>query len=546
MRGADLVAEVLARHGVTFVSALVGNGINPVLYSCRQRGMRVIDTRNEQTASYMAEGYGRLTGRVGVCAVSSSVGVTNAMIGVVNAWFDGAPMLLLGGATDHACTDHGKFQDFDQVALAQPAVKYARLVDRPEKIPFYLHEALAHATAGRPGPVHLTIPQDVLLAECSAPASLDWPADAALVRPAAAGTDAAVAAAARLIAGAERPLLVAGSGVYYAHGEQALAQCAARSAMPIVTPIWDRGSVPQPIPQFMGVIGSASGSPDLLAAADVIVLAGAQVDYRVSYLQPPAVRPDARIVRIDVDPLQLRQEIDPHVAVQGDPATVLAQITGLLPARPSAAQVAWLEEARRRERSFRGRWLSREAGDRSPFTGQDVVEAIRPFVQGDAALVVDGGNIGQWAHMLLSERYPGHWLTCGASGVVGYGIGGAMAARMAYPERPVILLSGDGSIGFNLPDLESATRQGLPFVCIVADDSAWGITLSGQQREHAGEESVACLLSAVRYDVVAQGLGAYGVTARTPQELAAAIELGLRQDRPTLIHVPIAHVGPAD
>ncbi len=543
MNGADIIAQTLRRCGVTFLSTIVGNGINPVLHAARQAGIRVVDTRNEQTASYMAEVYGRLTGRVGVCAVSASVGHTNALTGLLSARLDGAPMLLISGSADHGYTDMGKFQDFDQVATAVPIAKYARFVDRPDKIAFYLREALAHAVAGRPGPVHLTIPQDVLQAEVgdtTLPSS-----DAGTVRPQGQAGAGLIDEAANAIAASKRPVLVAGSGVYYAHGEDALARFAALAQLPVVIPIWDRGSVPAPIPQFLGVVGAVSGSPELLEESDLIILAGARVDYRLGYLRPPAVRPDARVLRIDVDPLELRQGIEPDLALQGDPRSVLDQLGRRLEGVSMDAHAGWLEEARRRERSFRRCWQPEVYRSVRP-TGWHVVEALRPLLQGDAIFMIDGGNIGQWMHMLLSDRYPGFWMTCGASGVVGYGLGASMAARLAYPDRPVILLTGDGSMGFNLADLEAASRHRLPFVVVVADDRSWGITLSNQLVQYGPENSVGCTLSPVRYDQVAQALGAHGSLLEDPKELAPAVERALASDRPTVIQVPIAPGGPAD
>ena len=545
MTGADLVARTLRACGVTFLSTLVGNGIHPLLQAARRAGLRVIDTRNEQTASYMAEAYGRFTRRVGVCVVSSSVGCANGLIGMVNAQFDGAPMLLIGGASDHTYTDRGKFQDFDQVAMAASVGRYARLVERAEKIPFYLREAISRATAARPGPVHLTIPENVLEAEVGPlPAAPTGGGDGA-VHHRCPGDPRLVHEVAAAIARARRPILVAGSGVFYAGGEDALARFVQRTAIPVVVPIWDRGPVSSPMPHFMGVVGAASGGPALLEEADLILLAGARVDYRVGYLQPPAVREDATIVRIDVDPLELRQGIDPHIAVQGDPRSVLEQLEGRIVGGAAPEHVAWLEEARRRDDAFRGTWRGWRATHGGPITGLQVVEALRPFVRRDAVLVVDGGNIGQWVHMALCDRYPGHWMTCGASGVVGFGIGAAMAARVAYPDRPVILLSGDGSMGFNISDLESAARQGLPFVAVVADDRAWGITASNQMARYGRENTVACMLGSIRFDLAAEAFGAIGLRVQAAEEIGPAVERGLSADRPTVIHVPVALGGPA-
>src|SRR5579884_4029436 len=168
MNGADLLVRQLQQYGVAFVTTLSGNGLNPFYEACRKAGLRLVDFRNEQAAAYAADAAARLTGRIGVCAVSAAVGHANALIGVVNAWFDGAPLLLITGSRAHSRTDMGKFQDFDQIALAAPVCTYAKLVDRPERIPFYVHEAISRATSGRPGPAHLTIPSDVLAGDVSA------------------------------------------------------------------------------------------------------------------------------------------------------------------------------------------------------------------------------------------------------------------------------------------------------------------------------------------------------------------------------------------
>lgn len=543
MNGADVVASVLKAHGVSFISTLIGNGIDPVLYACRQAGLRVIDTHNEQTASYMAESYARLTGQIGVCGVSSSVGFTNALIGAVNARFDGAPMLLIAGASEHATAGRGNFQDFDQVNAAAPIFKYSRLIDRPEDIAYFVREAIAAAVSGRPGPVHLTIPLDVLYATCDS--AVVAPVGSGRVRPLAAADGALVAQAAAAIGEAQRPLLIAGSGAFYAAAEEALAAFVEQTNIPVMTPIWDRGSISKRLAQFMGVIGAASGSPPLLHDADLVILLGARVDYRVGYMQPPAVSPDATIVRISADADELQQGVAPHLALHGDARSVLRQLADLLPVRPALPHSVWLHEAQARDAAFRARWRAPRVDNEKP-TGRDLIDALRPFITDDTIFVVDGGNIGQWVHMAMCDRYPGHWLTCGASGVVGFGVGGAMAARLAYPERDVILLSGDGSMGFNTTDFESAVRHDLPFTAIVADDKAWGIVVSGQQKRWGDDQLVACQLGELRFDMIATACGALGLRAETPAGLPALLTQALASGRPALIHVPIAHGGPAD
>lgn len=507
MQAAELFIASLRRHGVDWIATLCGHGLDPLFQAARAGGIRLVDTRNEQTAAYIAEAYGRLTGRPGVCAVSSGVAHINALTGVANAWFDHAPMLLISGAAATATAGRGHFQDMDQPRIAAPLCKYARTVDRPDRMLPALEEALHAATQYPHGPVHLTLPMDVQLADAEegtmpvlSPAPADEPED--------------IAAA---LATARAPLVVAGSGVFYAAAGEALLAFCERCAIPVVTPIWDRGSVRNPSPVFLGVIGAATGGPAVLADADCIVMVGAECDYRVGYLEPPAIRPDARVVRC-----------------RGDWPTT----DGCGDWRD------WLAECVRRRDEFRaGVVRIGEEQSRKGMHAIHVICAIDGVLDSGPVLLIDGGSIGQWAHQLLcTDRYPGDWLTCGRSGVVGWGVGGAMAARLAFPHRPVILLSGDGAFTFNVADIESAARQHLPFVAIVADDQGWGITRAGHVRQFG--EPIASSLGPIAFDDLARALGARGVRATDSASIARELRLALERLEVTVIHAPIAGGNP--
>jgi acetolactate synthase-1/2/3 large subunit len=555
MTGADLLVQQLKAQDVPFMSALCGNGLDPLFAACKRHGLRLIDVRNEQAAGYMADAVGRLTRRVGVCASSSGVAHVNALTGVVNASFDGSPMLLITGASESRTAGLGNFQDLDHVALARSVCKLAQRVDRPERIVPAVQAAFATARSGRPGPVHLTIPSDVLRATVDEVGDRPGTAGAeggdargvastAVVpaTPPSAGDPELVRGAVDLLARAERPVLVAGSGVFYAGAEDALRRLAEATGVPVVTPIWDRGSVSRPIPEFLGVLGAASGGPSLLADADLLVLVGSRVDYRVGYLKSPAVSARARVVRIDRDPAELNQGAVPDLGILGDPAVVLHQVWEEWLRRHLAARTAWLGEAQARNDRFRARWA--KLPGTGTMTGQHLVEGLRHVLTPETIFLIDGGNIGQWAHVLLWDRYPGHWLTCGASAVVGWGLPAAIAAKALHPDRPVLLLSGDGALGFTITELEIAVRHRLPIVVVVADDQAWGIVASDQKRTLG--EPIGSLLGPVDYARVAQGFGARGVTVDQPGEIAPAVRQALASGQPTLIEVPIALLAPTD
>jgi acetolactate synthase-1/2/3 large subunit len=515
----DWLVDALKSRGVEWVATLCGHGLDPFFAAAHTGGLRLIDVRNEQTAAYIAEAYGRLTGRPGVCAVSSGVAVANALTGVVNAHFDGAPMLLISGAADSSRLGMGAFQDLDQAALAEPVSRYSKRVESPARILQMLDESWCAATGqkGRSGPAHLMIPMNVQRAPV---------ARAELVRTAGCpGNQAAAGDPARIakaLGEARRPLIVAGSGVFYRGEAAALREFTEAHSIPVVTPIWDRGAFDRPSRSFMGVIGAATGGANLLAEADCIVMTGAAADYRCGYLQPPA--------------------IDTRVAVHhlnGGWNLVRKLYTG-------AGAAEWLGKARHKADSYRRQILEegrRQAKKRNGLHAVDIVDAIETALPDDGVLLIDGGSIGQWAHQLLCHnRYPSHWLTCGPSGVVGWGLGGAMAARVAHPERPVLLLSGDGAFTFTVAEIECAVRQRIPFVAVVADDQSWGITETGHKKQFG--KAISSHLGPIDFAALARSLGAAGVRVTKPDGIAREIRKALRRDTVTVVHVPIVGGNP--
>jgi len=541
---ADILVEELQARNVPFVATLNGHGLDPFYLACQRAGMRMIDVRNEQTASYMAEVTGRLTRSVGVCAVSGGVAHANAISGVVNAWFDGAPMLLITGTTPQSHLGWGNFQDLNPVPLAAPVCKYARLIDVPHRVAHIVHEAFAAATSGRPGPVHLALPMDIAAAEVEPDQVPRARVRSSEVRLLGAASSDVVQEVADLLTQAEQPLLVAGSGLYYSRGEQVVTRFMNQQRIPTVVPVWDRGCITTSNEAFMGVLGAITGGPRLLEDADLILMVGAEFDYRVGQCTPPNVRRDAKVVRIHADSARLRHGLEADLSIAGAPAVVLNQLADVCQQRDIPRPDAWLAEARRRTDQYRQRCLNVAEKLPTGTSGIDVVLAIQEVMTEETILAIDGGNIGQWFHQLMSDRYPGHWLTCGASGVVGWGIGGAMAARAVTADRPVILLSGDGAFTFTIAELECAARQKLPFVALIADDQQWGITVTGQQRQHG--RPLYSMLGPTRLDRVATGLGCHGIYVEHKDDLVGALRSALAADAPTIVQVPIVPSNPAD
>ncbi|MBM4047985.1 MAG: thiamine pyrophosphate-binding protein, partial [Planctomycetes bacterium] len=301
INGAQWLVRTLRERGVEYVFTLCGNGLNPFYDACLDYKMKVVDTRNEQAAAYMADAWGRLTRRIGVVAVSSGPGHTNALTGLANAWWDGGPMLLISGCSGQRMRGMDNFQELDQVGMAAPVCKHAAMVQRIESLPQETHKALAAATSGRPGPVHLTIPEDVLNSPIDLAGVRESGTCPGAVEPHCFGDPALLRDAVAMLKRAKRPFMVVGSGVFYAQATDALQQFAKLTDIPIVSHIWDRSCVEQAWPQYVGVTnGELNHAMRMLAQADVILTLGARVDYRLGHGRPPAVAPDAKFIRVDI------------------------------------------------------------------------------------------------------------------------------------------------------------------------------------------------------------------------------------------------------
>ena len=333
----------------------------------------------------MAECAGRLAGRVGVCAVSSGVAHANALTGVLNAHFDGAPMLLVTGCGPLATRGMGHFQDFDQVALAAPICKYAEAITRPERIPEYVHRAWEAALSGRPVRVHLTFSMDVQTAAVAE----GWVAGGRPVRHAQPPAATDLKRAADLLAACERPLVVAGSGAYYAGAEAALAEFTSAFATPVCAPIWDRGAVPGLLDEFVGVVGAASGGPELLADADLLLLLGAAADYRVNYLQG-----SAGVIRVHADAQRLGELRGVDLEVAADPGLFLTGLTE-----------ACIE---RQMRGFEG--LARCSG------GETIIAP--GYARAGRRLLRSGAGCTRWTLWVCSMRYSTRRMWWSSTGVI--------------------------------------------------------------------------------------------------------------------------------
>ena len=535
MNGAQWFVRSLKNRGVDYVFALCGNGLNAFLDACIDFDVKVIDVRNEQSAAYMADAYGRLTGKLGVVAVSSGPGHTNTITGVANSFWDGGPMLLVSGCSPQQTRGLDNFQELDQVGIVKPITKYASMVKSVGLLQHEVNTALATAVTGRPGPVHLTIPADVLGAQVDESRLLREELPPVEVVQKSPGDGNLIQDAVKMLASAKKPFMVVGSGVFYARVWDQLAEFAELTNIPMVSHIWDRCCIEEAIPQYMGVTNDdLNYAMPMMAQADVILVMGARIDYRMYHGRQPGISKDCKIIRVDNEPSEINRTVIPDIGIAGDPKSVLQQMVEEARSLDSWSNEGWLDEVRSSRDSLLQKWEGSCMEDVCPVPGLRICRELKYSLDQDVTFLLDGGNIGRWAHMVLFDRHPSNWLTCGASGVVGWGIPGAVAAKLANPDKPVLLLSGDGAAGFTISEIETALRFGTPYVAVIAHDGAWGIVADGQQEDRC----VASKFGEIRFDRVAQALGATGIYIENPKDIGPSVEWGLQSGTVVIIQVP--------
>ncbi len=520
LTGGDLVARVLAGAGVRHVFTLCGGHILPIYDGCLREGIRIVDVRHEQAAAHAADAYARLTRNVGVALVTAGPGVTDAVTGVANAHAARSPLLLVGGAAPLGLRGLGALQEMEQVALLRPITKGAWTVAETRQIPEVLATAIRVALSGRPGPVFVEIPVDLLMTVVEdrlAPIPTGY-----VHRTPAAGDPAAIDRLAALLAGAERPVVLAGSGVWWDDAAGALAAFAAAAGVPVFTNGAGRGSLAADHPMaFAQARGFALGQ------ADVVLVLGAPLDFRLGYGRAPTFAEDARVAMVDCDPEELGRNRPLEIGIAAHLGRVLAQLTDALPRGLADRAGPWRRAVDEKERAARARLDALGRADDVPVSHYRWAAEIARHVGAETIVVGDGGDVVGCASKMVRLERPGQWLDPGPFGCLGVGPPFAIAAKLLHPDRPVLLVAGDGAFGLNGMEMETAVRFGLPLTCVVGNDGGWGQIRNPQLSFFGAERAVATSLPHSRYDLMVQALGGRGVLVTAPEEIGPALERAL-------------------
>ena len=517
-----ITAQALADCDVDVLFTLVSGHTTPIIDAFPEVGIRLIDVRHEEAAAHMAHGYARATGRTGVITIAAGPGLTNSASGVAHAWSSGSPMLVIAGGAPLAQRDRGALHDMDQVSFMRPITKWATTVHEPARLPEYIERALRVARSGRPGPVMLEVPSDVLRSE------LDLePARVSLgARARAAAEPSAVRAAVELLAEAERPLVLAGSGVFWADAAESLVALVERLQAPVLVSPPARGIVPFEHPGHVPAARSKA-----MSGADVVLVVGSRLNFMWSYGQPPRWSPDARIVQIDIDADELGNNRAIDVALAGDARVVLDQLLAEIDA---AGERAWLNELRAADRERRARLHADSNIDETPIHPLRLLRELGDVLEPDAFVACDGGDILSFTRQALPSTGPGGWLDSGPFGSLGFGIPAASAAKFASPGRQCVAVVGDGALGLQAMALDTAARHGLGILVVVSNNGAWAIEATSMQMEFG--RAIGTDIERRPYHVLAESLGCDGLEVTDPSELAVALARTPR-DRPLVVNV---------
>ena len=523
LHGGRLVAKRLKAHGISKLFTLSGGHLFSIYDGCREEGIEIVDVRHEQSAAFAAEGWAKATRQPGVCALTAGPGVTNGMSGMASALMNGSPMLALGGRAPVGRWGMGSLQEIVHIPFVAPLTKLARTAEATADIPALVDEALHTALEPPSGPVFLDFPMDQVFMEASVEADAAGSLPDPTALPAADG--GALERAAELLREAERPVVMAGTGLYWAHGENALRALCEELRIPVFLNGLARGCVPADHPMFFS---RARGTG--LKGADVALVVGVPMDFRLGF--GGSFGEDTQLIVVGSSPPE--RDHPREVA-----AELYGSVAGSLDSLRSAGgpdRSAWVDDLRAVENEKRAAEQDDLTDDRSPLHPMRVYGELAQMLDRNAVLIGDGGDFVSFAGRMIETYEPGCWMDPGPYGCLGAGPGAALAAKIANPERQVCLLLGDGAFGFSGLEFDTFVRHGIPVVGVMGNNGIWALEKHPMEFLY-GYSVAADLQPGLRYDEVVRALGGHGELVERPDELRPALERAFSSGKPALVNV---------
>ncbi len=534
--GAQSLITSLEHEGVDIVFGVPGGAILPAYDPLFDSPIRHVLARHEQGAGHMAEGYAWATGRVGVCIATSGPGATNLVTPLADALMDSVPIVAITGQVPTSSVGNDAFQEAYTTGITMPATKHNYFVTDPDEIPAVIHEAFHIASTGRPGPVLVDIPKDILNQQTgwSEPGELSLPG----YKPTVDGHPRRIREAVELIGRAQRPVLYVGGGIIKANAAAELRRFAEAVGVPVTTTLMGRGAFPDSHPLAMGMPGMHGTYTAITAIqkADVLISIGVRFDDRVTG-NPKLFAPHAKVIHVDVDPAEIGKVRIADIPIVGDCRRVLEQMLTAWGSRETPDRSAWLEVVGRWQREHPLRYQQSPDG---PIKPQFVVEELHRLTGGDATIVAGVGQHQMWASQFWQFEQPRRWINSGGLGTMGFAVPAAIGAKAGTPDELIFALDGDGCFQMTFNELITASVEKIPIKVAVFNNGVHGMVTQWQRMFYNSRFSATHLGDGVDYPKLAEAMGCVGLKAENPDELAPILEKALSiDDRPVVVEVVV-------
>ena len=529
--GAEIMARELKKHGVEYMFGIVGFPVQPIAKAAQEAGIKYVGMRNEQAASYAAQAAGYLTGRPGACLTVSGPGVIHALAGLANAEQNCWPMILIGGASPVYQNGMGAFQEENQVQLAAPYCKFAHAVEHARRIPFYVEKAVRTSIYGRPGPVYLDMPDDIIQEAVEEDDIYEAAPVADPPRMQAMGED--IEAALDALESAERPLVIVGKGMAWSRAEDEVRAFIERTQVPFLASPLGKGVIDDSHPLSVGAARSHA-----LREADVVFLMGARFNWIMHFGKPPRFNKKVRVVQLDISPEAIGNNVPTEVALVGDGKAIVGQLNAALGGRQwfYPADTDWRRAIAEKAAGNAEQIRPMLEDDSTPTNYYRALKDIAAWAGDDAVIVGEGANTMDIGRTQLPNAAPRLRLDAGSYGTMGIGMGFAVAAAVVHPDRPIISVSGDSAIGFSGMEIETACRYKLPIKIVVLNNGGIGQGIP-EYPEDPFDNPAGVLIYGARYDKMMEAFGGFGAFVEDPADLRATLDAATAHDGPALVNV---------
>lgn len=536
LNGGQILIEVLRRFAVDTAFTLHGGHLDSAYQAARDAGMRVVDTRHEQAAGFAASAYARSTGRLGVAMVTCGGGITNVVSPVANALADCVPMLIVGGAAALQDIDSLPVNGgVDQMAVMRSVTKWAVQVPHINRLADLVGQAIRKATTGRPGPVYVEIPIDIMFGLIAVEEVRHL--DPASTPPPPAPTIESVARIVDLLRGAQRPVILAGGGTLYAGCAAELRAFAERSGIPVLTNAKSRGVLPTDHALWGRGYATLAPARGQGLVPDLLLVLGARFGIYTGGRRKSFLPPEAKIVQVDIEPGEMGRIREPDLSVAADCGETLRALLAATESKALPDTTEWAHRLCAVGAASKKNFAAAAAATSGPVHPYRLALSVAEALPRDAVVCLDGGESHSWIDMTAHSDAPGRWLGHGYVGCMGEGLPLAVGAQVANPGRRVLLFTGDGSMGFNFAEFDTLVRHNLPVVVVINNDQMWGMSAHGQDLMYGEGRRMVSELGRTRYEQAAAGFGCHAEYVEDVADLDAAIARALASGRPACVNV---------